>query len=119
MRSKRPVPLPYPSAWAEWILGETLLRLPSRRRTVQPMSKYRILWVLVAGSAAWLTSSRVWSDGDDREGFTRTEWATIASLSPLPALPVDTTNKYRDSPAAALLGQKLFFEPGLSRPVQT
>ena len=83
------------------------------------MSKYRILWVLVAGSAAWLTSSRVWSDGDDREGFTRTEWATIASLSPLPALPVDTTNKYRDSPAAALLGQKLFFEPGLSGPIQT
>jgi len=83
------------------------------------MSKYRILWVLVAGSAAWLTCSRVWGDGDDREGFTRTEWATIASLSPLPALPVDATNKYRDSPAAALLGQKLFFEPGLSGPIQT
>jgi len=83
------------------------------------MSKYRILWVLVAGSAAWLTCSLVWGDGDAGEGFSRSEWATIHSLSPLPALPVDTTNKYRDSPAAALLGQKLFFEPGLSGPIQT
>jgi cytochrome c peroxidase len=32
---------------------------------------------------------------------------------------VDTTNKYRDSPAAALLGQKLFFEPRLAGPIQT
>jgi cytochrome c peroxidase len=39
--------------------------------------------------------------------------------SPLPALPVDTTNKYRDSAAAALLGQKLFFEPRLAGPIQT
>ncbi|RQP25246.1 cytochrome-c peroxidase [Piscinibacter terrae] len=83
------------------------------------MSKYRILWGLVGGLAAWLTCSLVWGDGDDREGFTRAEWATIRSLSPLPALPVDTTNKYRDSPAAALLGQKLFFEPRLSGPIQT
>jgi cytochrome c peroxidase len=83
------------------------------------MSKYRILWVLVAGLAAWLTCSRVWGDGDAGEGFSRSEWATIHSLSPLPALPVDTTNKYSDSPAAALLGQKLFFEPGLSGPIQT
>ena len=83
------------------------------------MSKYRILWVLGAGLVAWLTGSRVWGDGDDREGFTRAEWETIGSLSPLPALPVDTTNKYRDSPAAALLGQKLFFEPRLSGPIQT
>ncbi len=60
------------------------------------------------------------SDSDDRkhEGFSRQEWAIIRTLSPLPALPVDTTNKYRDSPAAALLGQKLFFEPRLSGPIQ-
>jgi len=42
------------------------------------------------------------------DGFSKQEWAIILTLSPLPALPVDTTNKYRDSPAAALLGQKLF-----------
>lgn len=54
----------------------------------------------------------------DNENFSRQEWAVIRTLSPLPALPVDTTNKYRDSPAAALLGQKLFFEPRLSGPIQ-
>ena len=54
-----------------------------------------------------------------KDGFSPQEWALIKTLSPLPALPVDTTNKYRDSPAAALLGQKLFFEPRLSGPIQT
>lgn len=53
------------------------------------------------------------------DGFSPAEWTTIHTLSPLPAqLPVDSTNKYRDSPAAALLGQKLFFEPRLSGPIQ-
>jgi cytochrome c peroxidase len=52
------------------------------------------------------------------ENFTPQEWAIIKTLSPLPALPVDTTNKFRDSQAAALLGQKLFFEPRLSGPIQ-
>ncbi len=51
-------------------------------------------------------------------GYSSEEWAIIKTLSPLPALPVDTTNEYRDSPAAALLGQKLFFEPRLSGPIQ-
>jgi cytochrome c peroxidase len=61
------------------------------------------------------------SNGGDTDGesfFSPQEWAIIKTLSPLPALPVDTTNKYRDSPAAALLGQKLFFEPRLSGPIQ-
>jgi len=54
----------------------------------------------------------------DSENFSRQEWAVIRTLSPLPALPVDPTNKYRDSPATALLGQKLFFESRLSGPIQ-
>jgi cytochrome c peroxidase len=58
-------------------------------------------------------------DNSASEDFSREEWSIIKTLSPLPALPVDTTNKYRDSPAAALLGQKLFFEPRLSGPIQT
>ena len=53
------------------------------------------------------------------EPFSMAEWAIIDTLSPLPGLPVDTTDKYRDSPDAALLGQKLFFEPRLSGPIQT
>ncbi len=55
----------------------------------------------------------------DHDIFSPQEWAVIRTLSPLPPLPVDTTNKYRNSRAAALLGQKLFFEPRLSGPIQT
>ena len=51
------------------------------------------------------------------DAFTAKEWTVIRSLSPLPALPVQTTNRYRDSPAAARLGQLLFFEPRLSGPI--
>ena len=58
------------------------------------------------------------SETDNEVFFLPQEWAIIKTLSPLPDLPVDTTNKYRDSPAAALLGQKLFFEPRLSGPIQ-
>lgn len=54
----------------------------------------------------------------DRDGLSRQEWALVHTLSPLSALPADATNKYRDSAAAALLGQKLFFEPRLSGPIQ-
>jgi cytochrome c peroxidase len=50
--------------------------------------------------------------------FSAQDWGVIKTLSPLPALPVDATNQYCDSPAAALLGQKLFFEPRLSGPIQ-
>src|SRR6478752_10275298 len=55
----------------------------------------------------------------DSDIFSPADRALIQTLSPLPDLPVDATNKYRDSLAAALLGQKLFFDPRLSGPIQT
>jgi cytochrome c peroxidase len=61
----------------------------------------------------------VWSQAADADDFSPQERAIIKTLSPLPDLPVDTTNEYRNSRAAALLGQKLFFEPRLSGPIQT
>jgi cytochrome c peroxidase len=78
------------------------------------MRKSATFLCLGAAAAAWV----LWGQGG-HDGFSPSEWATIQTLSPLPALPVDTTNKYRDSAAAALLGQKLFFEPRLSGPIQT
>src|SRR5262249_26442006 len=54
----------------------------------------------------------------DRDGFSPAERTILRTLSPPPALPADTTNKSADSEAAALLGQKLFFEPRLSGPIQ-
>src|SRR4051812_12328950 len=50
--------------------------------------------------------------------FTNAEWNAIEKLSPLPALPVDTTNKYADSSAAASLGHRLFFDKRIAGPIQ-
>jgi cytochrome c peroxidase len=73
-----------------------------------------------SGSGAGENVSRaVQADEDDGAGFSPKEWAVLHTLSPLPDLPADPTNKYRDSVAAATLGQKLFFEARLSGPIQT
>lgn len=52
--------------------------------------------------------------GGPPDGFTDQEWQTVQTLSPLPALPADPTNKYADNLQAAQLGHKLFFDPGYS-----
>lgn len=49
--------------------------------------------------------------------FTADEWDKIKTLSPLPAPPDEPTNKYADDPAAAELGQMLFFEKSYSGPL--
>jgi cytochrome c peroxidase len=51
--------------------------------------------------------------GDPDPTFTGAERAALAALSPstLPGPPVDVTNAHSDDPAAAALGQKLFFAP--------
>ena len=52
--------------------------------------------------------------------FTDAEWEEISQLSPLPeAPPLDSTNVYADNPAAAELGQMLFFEKDYSGPLIT
>jgi len=51
--------------------------------------------------------------------FTEAEWNKVLSLSPLPDVPKDTTNKLADDSAAAALGQELFFEKGYSGPIVT
>jgi cytochrome c peroxidase len=46
-----------------------------------------------------------------RDGlFTEAEWTKIQTLSPLPDVPANPTNRYADNTAAATLGQRLFFE---------
>lgn len=49
-------------------------------------------------------------------GFDEAAWAAVLELSPpvLPPAPVDVSNAYGDDPAAAALGEKLFFEKGFS-----
>ncbi len=47
--------------------------------------------------------------------FTPAEVSRILRLSPLPPPPPDLSNRFADDPAAARLGQMLFFDPRLSR----
>lgn len=51
------------------------------------------------------------------EILTGPERTTIRAMSPLPAVPADTTNKYADNAAAAVLGQKFFFDKRFSGPL--
>jgi cytochrome c peroxidase len=50
--------------------------------------------------------------------FTAEEWARVETLSPLPDVPAEPTNRYADDPAAAALGQRLFFEKRFGGPIQ-
>lgn len=57
---------------------------------------------------------------DPNDGFTDAEWALLKTLSPGGAKPpADTTNKYADTPAAATLGQMLFYDPSYSGAIVT
>jgi cytochrome c peroxidase len=67
------------------------------------------------GSETTETSSSALQDDD---GFSANDWQVLHTLSPVPdELPIDTTNKYADSPKAAALGQMIFFEKRLSGPI--
>ena len=39
---------------------------------------------------------------------------SVAPQTTLPAPPADATNRFADNPAAAFLGQKIFFDPGFA-----
>jgi cytochrome c peroxidase len=49
--------------------------------------------------------------------FTAAEIAAMGKLSPLPAPPADPTNAFADNAAAAVLGQRLFFDKAFSGPI--
>jgi len=66
-----------------------------------------------------LVSAGCGSSEDLKDGvFTPTEWQAVMALSPLPEHPPpNTTNMYADNPAAAALGQKLFYDARFSGPI--
>jgi cytochrome c peroxidase len=70
--------------------------------------------VVFAGTIAVSACSE---DEGTIDGFTQAEWEIIKTLSPLPDPPPDPTNHYADDPAAAALGQALFFDPRASGPI--
>jgi cytochrome c peroxidase len=51
---------------------------------------------------------------DPNDGFTPAQIAAMRTLTPLPAVPADTTNAVADNAAAAALGQMLFFDKSYS-----
>jgi cytochrome c peroxidase len=55
--------------------------------------------------------------GDDGPTDSGLDPNLLKTLSPLPAIPADSTNAYADNPNAAALGQKFFFDRGYSGPL--
>ncbi len=63
----------------------------------------------------WLVTLFGWTGLQELPAlFTEAEQREIDRLSPLPKAPVDETNRFADDPAAARLGQYLFFDPRFS-----
>jgi len=84
--------------------------------------KRMMIVVMASSMLAACASEQLATSTDEQDStvsFSAAEWHTLHTLSPLPDLPADTTNRYADSHAAARLGQKLFFEPRLAGPIQT
>jgi cytochrome c peroxidase len=70
-----------------------------------------------ADAAADLGTDLAADLGGDAAALTAAQLEEAKKLSPLPDLPKDPTNKYADQPAAATLGQRLFFDPAYSGPI--
>ncbi|MDP6933378.1 MAG: cytochrome c peroxidase, partial [Myxococcota bacterium] len=71
-----------------------------------PPGLWTSLAVLLTGCAGGMAP--------DSAELTDDELEAVLALSPLPELPADPTNSVADDPAAAQLGQWLFFDTGLS-----
>lgn len=71
-----------------------------------------LLFLLVACQPTPDVSEDTGSEGF--AGWSATEAALLASLSPLPAVPPDPTNAWADNALAADLGHRLFFDARLS-----
>ena len=71
----------------------------------------RLVFVMFCTLVGFLDSTQAASPVS---AFTPEEIAQILKLSPLPPIPPDPTNRVADDPAAAHLGQYLFFEKRLS-----
>src|SRR5215472_10864919 len=84
----------------------------SVRRALSPLAALVVL--LGSGQVVALQTGDKADDPEPR--FTAAQRAKLAKLSPasLPRPPRDASNRFADDPRAALLGQKLFFDPGFS-----
>ncbi len=67
-----------------------------------------------AGGAAMPSACGVTGGDPFDSPLAPTEVTQIRAMSPLPAVPANSTNKYADDDKAAALGQKLFFEKSYS-----
>ncbi len=67
--------------------------------------------------AVFLIAVACGKGSDPFSSFTAVEAQQTKSLSPLPAVPADSSNRYADNAAAAALGQRFFFEKGYSGPL--
>ena len=78
-------------------------------------------WFACGDSATRVVDASVAIDAPvadaDPNALSPSELMTVATLSPLPAVPADPTNRFADNAAAATLGQMLFFDKSYSGPL--
>jgi len=75
---------------------------------------HRTAHLAALGSLALLTAACERPPEKSTVTFTPEELREIAKLTPLPAPPPNRTNAFAGNPAAARLGQRLFFDPRVS-----
>lgn len=70
-----------------------------------------VITMYIIGASGW---ERLTAEPVAQGVWTAAEWAQARRFSPLPPVPADATNALADSPEAARLGHRLFFDPRLS-----
>ena len=74
----------------------------------------RVLAIVAGGLAVFFCTGREREPEKISVVFTAEEVREVFKLSPLPGIPPSPTNAFADNPAAARLGQRLFFDARLS-----
>lgn len=80
------------------------------------LARWSLLALCTVGSGVGCIEDPGFSS-QDSDGFTPEERAVLAKLGPLGPPDADPTNQYADSPQAAALGQRIFFDKSYSGPL--
>ena len=96
------------------ILFDNYHHLPRHFRwTSSMLARVAMLLALISGLSGCGPKTQT-SNNEPSVSFTEDELDLIRTLSPLPPMAPDPTNRFADLPAAAQFGQRLFYEPRLS-----
>ena len=97
--------------------GKSVSKLPQSRLRAVPRCKEDEMSWRSRIAAVVLCVLCACGQEDPFSGFTAVQVQQLKSLSPLPGVPADSTNRYADNPSAAALGQRFFFDRASAGPL--